>query len=416
MTTTVPAFTLSGVTAVPVQVEVDLLRRLPCVVIVGLPGGEVREVADRVRSAIASAGFEFPRMRVVINLAPADVRKIGVGFDLAIAVGILVASRQVPARAVEGRTFYGELSLEGTVRSVRGTVAVARAAGASGLQLCCAADSALMAAASGCYTIPLRNLDELRRWETTEPAVLAPLPGWAQAPSGFELSDGSVTVEEDCLDALRAAAILRRPVMLLGPAGCGKTALAARLGGLLPPLSVDERLEIATVHEAAGLMSDHTVPRDLRSDTGVVPRPFRAPHHTISAAGMVGSASLRPGEVSLAHHGVLFLDDVPEFSRHVLEILYGTRGTGEIRMYRASGQAVLPARAWVIGAANLCPCGAAGGACQCTLDMVDRYRERWMRAPLFSGALVVRVSRRHASLDSVQASLAQLAETDAAKE
>ena len=309
--------TLEGVDGVPIEVEVDLLRRLPSVVIVGLPGGAVRESADRVRSAIRQAGLEFPRKRVVVNLAPADVRKVGTGFDLPIAVGILAASEQVACDRLDGTVLFGELSLEGQLRRVRGALSLALMARRMGARrVLLPADNAAEAAiVEGVQVLGARDLAQVVAWLDGEADLPAATPELASQGEDSVPDLCEVHGQAQARRALEIAAAGGHNLLLMGSPGCGKTMLAARMPGILPRLSFDEAVDITQVWSVAGL---------LREGQGLVGRrPFRAPHHTISAAGMVGSASLRPGEVSLAHHGVLFLDEVPEFSRHVLELLRG---------------------------------------------------------------------------------------------
>jgi len=381
MTCTVLSGTLLGVDAHPVHVEVDLLRRLPSVVIVGLPGGAVRESADRVRSAIQQCEFEFPRKRVVINLAPADLRKSGTGFDLPIAVGILAASEQVPLDKLNGTAFLGELSLDGQLRRVRGALSVALMARARGakrvvLPMEGAAEAAVV---SGIEVLAARDLGEVGAWLRGTHALTVPATPVRPSPStGFDLRE--VRGQHDARRALEVAAAGGHNLLMVGSPGCGKSMLAARMPGILPSLSFDEAVDITRIHSVAGTLPDG---RDLVTD-----RPFRAPHHSITSAGMVGNASLRPGEISLAHHGVLFLDEVAEFSRSVLELLRGPLEDRRVRLTRASGTVDLPASVCLVAAANPCPCGFLGHPsrpCICTPGKIDAYRQR------LSGPLLDRI-------------------------
>lgn len=382
MAVVVVSGTLEGVEGVPIEVEVDLLRRLPCVVIVGLPGGAVRESADRVRSAIQQAGLEFPRRRVVVNLAPADVRKVGTGFDLPIAVGILAASEQVRTERLAGTVLFGELSLEGQLRRVRGALPMALMARELGAQrILLPTDSAAEAAiVEGVEVLGARDLAQVVAWLQGETELSAAQPDLDPHPDDTVPDLCEVRGQAQARRALEIAAAGGHNLLMMGSPGCGKTMLAARMPGILPRLSFEEAVDITRVWSVAGL---------LRDGQGLVHRrPFRAPHHTISAAGMVGSASLRPGEVSLAHHGVLFLDEVPEFSRHVLELLRGPLEDRSITLTRAAGTVRLPASAALVAAANPCPCGFLGHPsrpCACPPAAVERYRSR------LSGPLLDRI-------------------------
>ncbi|MFN7142588.1 MAG: YifB family Mg chelatase-like AAA ATPase [Myxococcota bacterium] len=376
--------TLIGVEAVKVGVEVDLLRRLPQVIMVGLPAPAVRESADRVRSAIVSSGFEFPRQRVVVALAPADLRKEGTSFDLPIAVGILLEAGQVRSGRVGRYLFVGELSLTGELRPVRGTLAfawLARAEGFAGIVVPapCAPEAALV---EGLEIRPANTLAE----------VMAFLDGEADLPYGQPNAPVAATFHADLKDirgqlgareALEVAAAGGHNLLLEGPPGCGKTMLAARLPSILPAMTLAEALECTRIHSVAGLHAPDAGP--------VTSRPFRAPHHSISAAGLIGGASLRPGEVTLAHNGVLFLDEFPEFPRSAREVLRSPLEDRQVVLARASGRVVLPAAFALIAAANPCPCGNLGHPtrpCICAESARDRYRAR------LSGPLVDRIDLR----------------------
>ncbi len=381
MSCTVPSGTLVGVEAHPVQVEVDLLRRLPAVVIVGLPGGAVRESADRVRSALQQAEFEFPRKRVVVNLAPADLKKTGTGFDLPIAVGILAASEQVPADRLEDTAFFGELSLDGQLRRVRGALSVALMARDQGLKrlvlpVDCAAEAAVV---SQLEVLAADNVGEVAAWMRGEGDL-----SQAEATHGLRpettLDLREVRGQLQARRALEVAAAGGHNLLMVGSPGCGKSMLAARLPTILPGLTFEESIDITRVHSVAGL---------LDAGQGLVTRrPFRAPHHSVTAAGMIGNAALRPGEVSLAHHGVLFLDEVAEFQRSVLELLRGPLEDRCLHLTRANGSVTFPADISLVAAANPCPCGYLGHPtrpCACSPGNIERYRQR------LSGPLLDRI-------------------------
>ena len=373
--------TVLGVEGLPIGVEVDLLRRLPAVVIVGLPGGAIRESADRVRSAIQQAGFEFPKKRVVINLAPADLPKTGTGFDLPIAVGILAASDQVEAARLADTAFVAELSLDGRLRPVRGILPLALMARAQGIaRIVVAPENAAEAAVvRGLEVLAAPDLEALCNW----------LDGKQELPPG-QMADALPDDNRLCLSEVRGQHRARRALeiaaagghnlLMLGSPGCGKTMLAARLPTILPDLSFDEAVDITRVHSVAGLLGP--------GGGLVTQRPFRAPHHSVSPAGMVGNANLQPGEVSLAHHGVLFLDELPEFRRDVLELLRAPLEDREIRLSRARGTIRFPASISLIAAANPCPCGYLGHPtkpCICPPGTLERYTSR------LSGPLLDRI-------------------------
>ncbi len=369
--------TLLGVDAAPVSVEVDLLRRLPAVTIVGLPGGAVRESADRVRSALQQAGCEFPKARVVVNLAPADLPKSGTGFDLPIAVALLAASGQVPEGPLEDAVFYGELALDGALRPVRGALSVALMARQQGkarvvLPADCAPEAAVV---RGVEVLAARHLEEVTAWLRGEGELVAP-PAVGVGHEGGPVDLREVRGQHGARRALEVAAAGGHNLLMIGSPGCGKTMLAARLPTILPDLDFDEAVDITRIHSVAGL---------LPPGGGLLTRrPFRAPHHSITAAGMVGSASLLPGEVSLAHNGVLFLDELPEFGRAVLELLRGPLEDREVRLTRAQGCVRFPASISLVAAANPCPCGYLGSshrACVCAPAQRERYLAR-MSGPL----------------------------------
>jgi magnesium chelatase family protein len=369
-----------GINAPLVTVEVHLSGGLPAFNIVGLPEASVRESRDRVRSALINSRFDFPVSRITVNLAPADLPKEGGRFDLPIAVGILLASGQVPAAPLKNLELIGELSLSGELRAVDAALPAAIQANLAGHILI------LPAANSGLASIVddtgLREADSLL-------AVAAHLHGQKPLPfAGASVAPIDTNSYPDLSDvkgqagakrALEIAAAGGHSLLLSGPPGTGKTLLANRLPGILPPLTESERLDIATVQSVAG--------QPLR-----LHRPFRSPHHTASAAALVGGGSYpRPGEISLAHNGVLFLDELPEYPRKVLEVLREPMESGEVIISRAMQQLTFPAKFQLVGAMNPCPCGYDGDEtkdCRCTPNQIQRYRSK------LSGPLLDRIDLR----------------------
>jgi magnesium chelatase family protein len=366
---------LFGVEAYPVYVEVDVSFGMPGFIMVGLPDASVRESRDRVRSAIRNSGFAFPPHRVTVNLVPADVRKAGSSFDLPIALGILAASGVVERRQIADLVLLGELSLDGSIHATRGVLPIAVAARRDGLAgiLLPSANAGEAAVVGGLDVLAVSSLaDAVRTLNHPGSTRPTPVPPRIEPPNDPALDFSDVRGQLLARRAIEIAAAGGHNLLLVGPPGAGKTLMARRVAGILPPLTFDEALEVTAVHSVAGL---------LPAGAGLLTeRPFRAPHHTISNAALVGGGSQpRPGEVSLAHHGVLFLDEMLEFSRHVLEVLRQPLEDGAVTVARAARTAVFPGRFMLVGAMNPCPCGYAGDSvreCRCPPLQVARYRDR----------------------------------------
>ncbi len=405
-----------GLTAPPVQVEAHLGAGLPCFTLVGLAGTEVKESKERVRAALVNSGFEFPAGRITVNLAPADLPKDGGRFDLAVAVAILVASGQLrPRHDLTDHEFLGELGLDGAIRVVRGALPAAAAAARDGRSL----------------ILPRGNAPDLR-WlpgarALTATSLLAlcaelegrPAPDDDAAPevgrdpghdpdrdmardmgrdADPEIASAPLRLADVCGQtlgkrALEVAAAGGHSLLFVGPPGCGKSMLAQRLPALLPPLEPQEALDVALIASIAGVVPDAR----RRLTAARLPRPFRAPHHTASASAIIGGGSdARPGEITLAHRGVLFLDELPEFDRRVLEALREPLETGQVSVSRAGQRADYPAAFQLVAAMNPCPCGRHGTgavpggapACRCPVSLMERYRAR------LSGPLLDRIDLR----------------------
>ncbi len=390
---------LHGVEAVPVEIEVDVGDGQPVVVVVGLPDVAVRESRDRVKAAVVNTGYRFPaNRRVTVNLAPADIKKEGPAYDLPIALGLLAATDQIATRDTARTGILGELSLYGEVRPVRGVLPASMALAERGVEeILVPADNAPEAASvGGIRAVPVRSLAEasghltgLAPLESHEPVPFERLVG---AP-GYDIDFAEVKGQHHVKRCLAVAAAGAHNALMIGPPGSGKSMLAKRLPTILPPLMLEEGLETTKILSVAGLLP--------KGEALAVQRPFRAPHHTISEAGLVGGGSHpRPGEISLAHNGVLFLDEIPEFARRTLEVLRQPLEDGSVTIGRASSTFTFPAKIMLVCAMNPCPCGFLtdpSRECSCTTAQIQKYLSR------ISGPLLDRIDL-HVEVPAVKAS------------
>ena len=389
---------IAGITAPLVQVETHLSNGLPCFHIVGMPETAVRESKERVRSALINSHFEFPDRRITVNLAPADLPKEGGRFDLPIALGILAASGQLPKDQLREHEFVGELALDGSLRPIPGIIPAASEATAKKRKLVVPPASAQLAAhVPGSIIIPAQDIltlcAHLNGQQAIAPTVLSSRAEKLNYPDLNEVT-GQATARR----ALEVAACGGHNLLFFGPPGTGKTLLARRLPGIMPPLSAEEALTGLSVHSVTG----------QADPLHFLHRPFRSPHHSASPAALVGGGSRpQPGEISLAHGGVLFLDELPEFTRHTLEMLREPMESGEITLSRARHKTTYPARFQLVAAMNPCPCGYAGDrekSCRCTSEQLQRYSQR------ISGPLLDRIDL-HVAVSRVPAKLLLLKTT-----
>lgn len=377
---------LLGVDAYPIEIEVDVSPGLPAVVVVGLPDAAVKESRDRVRTALNNSGFEYPDDKITVNLAPADIKKEGPSFDLPIALGVLVASGQMPSRGLASHVILGELSLNGQVRTVKGVLSIAMWARKMGVKslLVPVGNVREAAIARGLEARPVRNLSEAVKYLAGEediPPVRVDLDQVFQDSGRYSMDFADVKGQQDVKRSIEVAVAGGHNLIMIGSPGAGKSMLAKRIPTILPVMGLEEALETTRIHSSVGLLQ--------KGEALIATRPVRSPHHTISDIALIGGGSkIRPGEVSLAHNGVLFLDELPEFHRNVLEVLRQPLENGEVTISRAAGSLTFPSRFMLVAAMNPCPCGYYTDPrreCRCTPGQIQKYMAK------ISGPLLDRI-------------------------